>query len=338
MTATRNSGPVGHNGDVSFPYLFPDAGLLAKLERLGLAGGSRVTGTLAGKRRSTSLGGSQEFADYRPYAPGDDIRRIDWNVYGRTGKPYLRQYWDEQELHASLYIDVSESMSGFGGDRGNKLTSALRLAAAIGYAALCGGDRLSVRTFSGQSMDEGVRLAGGRASSLPLFRYLAGHRPQSEASSPAVGSRAKDRTGEANDASGISDLSLPFRLPGRLPRRAGVTWLFTDGWYEEGIAETLLLLKSAGQHVVFVQLLSPEEVDPGLDGELRLIDAELGTGKEVALSSGRLKDYRKALSVYREELRTICANRGIPYAFMDTSRSASDHVGLLATIPNALRL
>lgn len=326
MTATRGSGNVGHTGDESFAYLFPDAGLLAKLERLSLAGGSRIKGTLAGKRRSTSLGGSQEFADYRPYAPGDDIRRIDWNVYGRTGKPYLRQYWDEQELHASLYIDVSRSMSGFGGDHGNKLTSALRLAAAVGYAALCGGDRLTVRTFSGQSMDEGIRLAGGRASSLPLFRYLTGHRPEARATSPPASSESE-----------ISDLSLPFRLPGRLPRRAGVTWLFTDGWYEQGIAETLLSLKSAGQHVVFVQLLSREEIDPRLDGELRLIDAELGTGKEVALSSGRLKNYRQALSAYREELRLICANRGIPYAFMDTSQSVSDHVALLSTIPGTMR-
>lgn len=338
MTATRRPGDVGHNGDASFEYLFPEAGLIAKLERLNLVGGSRVKGTLAGKRRSTSLGGSQEFADYRPYAPGDDIRRIDWNVYGRTGKPYLRQYWDEQELHVSLYIDISDSMSGFGGERHNKLTGALRLAAAVGYAALCGGDRLTVRTFSGQAMDEGVRLAGGRASSLPLFRYLAGHRPKKSGASNDTNTLSNDNTKQQIHGTGSSDLSLPFRLPGRLPRRAGVSWVFTDGWFEQGIAETLLALKSAGQHVVFVQLLSPEEIDPRLDGELRLIDAELGTGKEVALSSGRLKDYRAALSAYREELRTICANRGIPFAFMDTSSSTSDQVALLATIPNTLRL
>jgi uncharacterized protein (DUF58 family) len=338
MTATRRPGEVVHNDDASFAYLFPDAGLLSKLERLSLAAGSRIKGTLAGKRRSTSLGGSQEFADYRPYAPGDDIRRIDWNVYGRTGKPYLRQYWDEQELHVSLYVDVSRSMSAFGGERHNKLTSALRLAAAVGYAALCGGDRLTARTFSGQTMDEGVRLAGGRASSLPLFRYLAGHRPKPFDASDHTTNRSNVDMEQELHGTGNSDLSLPFRSPGRLPRRAGVSWLFTDGWYEQGIAETLLALKSAGQHVVFVQLLSPEEIDPRLDGELRLIDAELGTGKEVALSSGRLKDYRAALSAYREELRTTCANRGIPYAFMDTSRSAPDHVAMLATIPNTLRL
>ncbi|MHA6484304.1 DUF58 domain-containing protein [Paenibacillus sp. strain BS8-2] len=323
---TNSSGSLSND---SFIYLFPDAGLLAKLERMSLVGGSRVKGTLAGKRRSTSLGGSQEFADYRPYAPGDDVRRIDWNVYGRTGKPYLRQYWDEQELYVSLYIDVSRSMADFGGEHGNKLTSALRLAAAVGYAALCGGDRLAVRSFNGSMMDEGIRLAGGRASSLPLFQYLALQRPNSQVSA--------DETTISNDEPAITDLSAAFRSPGRLPRRGGVSWVFTDGWYEQGIAETLLALKSAGQHVVFVQLLSPEEIEPRMDGELRLVDAEIGTGKEVALSAGSLRAYREALASYREELRTICANRGIPYVFIDTSRSLSDAVAMLTTIPNTLR-
>ncbi|OUS69029.1 hypothetical protein B1748_32475 [Paenibacillus sp. MY03] len=358
MTSTKELQQI-KGGDEAFSYLFPESGLLAKLERMSLAGGSRVQGTLAGKRRSTSLGGSQEFADYRPYAPGDDIRRIDWNVYGRTGKPFIRQYWDEQELHATLYIDTSVSMSNFGGVEANKLTCALRLAAAVGYAALCGGDRLSVRTFAGQGMDEGVRLAGGRASSLHLFRYLADQKPsnpaadlpskRSEATAAGIGisdqkpaksasphSINPPETREA-DAS-ISDLSRPFRQPGRLPRRAGVSWVFTDGWYESGIAETLLALAAAGQHVVFVQLLSPQELDPRLDGELRLIDAELGTGKEVALSGGLLRQYRQTLAEFQDELRRQCADRGIPFVFIDTSRSISDIIASLATIPNTLRL
>lgn len=333
MMIHRKSDRIGDQGDASFTYLFPEPGLMAKLERMSLAGGSRVKGTLAGKRRSSSLGGSQEFADYRPYAPGDDVRRIDWNVYGRTGKPFIRQYWDEQELYATLYIDISRSMSGFGGESANKLTCALRLAAAVGYAALCGGDRLTVRAFSGATMDEGVRLSAGRASALPLFQYLAGKRPQ-----PDVFANAALFTSSPDLDATISDLSLPFLQPGRLPRRAGVSWIFTDGWYERGIAETLLALKSAGQHVVFVQLLSPEELDPRLDGELRLIDAELGTGKEVALSAGRIREYKEALTAYREELRSQCANRGIPFVFADTSRPISDLIASLATVPGTLRL
>ncbi|GBG09454.1 putative DUF58 domain-containing protein [Paenibacillus agaridevorans] len=114
--------------------------------------------------------------------------------------------------------------------------------------------------------------------------------------------------------------------------------MFTDGWYESGIAETLLALAAAGQHVVFVQLLSPQELDPRLDGELRLIDAELGTGKEVALSGGLLRQYRQTLAEFQDELRRLCADRGIPFVFIDTSRSISDIIASLATIPNTLRL
>ncbi|MDQ6419149.1 DUF58 domain-containing protein [Paenibacillus sp. LHD-117] len=327
MTTFQKPGYGSGNGDASFTFLFPDPGLLAKLERMSVAGGSRITGTLAGKRRSTSLGGSQEFADYRPYAPGDDVRRIDWNVYGRTGKPFLRQFWDEQELHVHLYIDASESMSGFGGERFNKLTYALRLAASVGYAALCGGDRLSVKRFTADWMDDGLRMATGRASALQLFRYLAKDRVASGA--------AESTSISGND---FSDLSKPFRGSGSLPRRAGASWLITDAWYERGIEETLLALKSAGQHVVLVQVLSPEELDPKLDGELRLIDAELGTSKEVALSAGSLRNYRDALRAYQEELRRICANKGIPFVSVDTSQPLSDTIARLATIPNTLKL
>lgn len=90
------------------PLLPPS--LIPRLERLSIASKRRVRGTTQGKRRSGRLGASLEFADYREYAPGDDIRRFDWGVYARTGRPFVRQYWDEQELHVNLYLDVSASM------------------------------------------------------------------------------------------------------------------------------------------------------------------------------------------------------------------------------------
>jgi len=102
---------TGLSNQEALKLLFPNLSFLTELERMRIRAGHRIKGMLAGKRRSSSLGGSQEFADYRPYSSGDDIRRIDWNVYGRTGKAFIRQYWDEQELQLNLYIDVSQSMA-----------------------------------------------------------------------------------------------------------------------------------------------------------------------------------------------------------------------------------
>lgn len=99
---------------MSAEYLLPPDWMV-RLERMSLGSAKRVAGTLQGKRRSSRLGSSLEFADYRPYAPGDDIRRFDWGVYARTGKPFVRQFMDEQELMVSLYVDCSASMDFAGG-------------------------------------------------------------------------------------------------------------------------------------------------------------------------------------------------------------------------------
>src|SRR5690606_25969989 len=151
-----------------------------RLERLSIASKRRVRGTMQGKRRSSRFGSSLEFADYREYAPGDDIRRFDWGVYSRTGRPFVRQYWDEQELQVSLYVDASASMDfGGGGASGpadgltsddnksdgnqpgrnptgrnkadrNKLIYAKRLAASVGYMALASYDRVQAAVFDSE--------------------------------------------------------------------------------------------------------------------------------------------------------------------------------------------
>lgn len=324
----------GLSSDEALKLLFPDMSVLTQVERLRLAGGGRFRGTMAGKRRSVSLGGSQEFADFRPYAPGDDIRRIDWNVYGRTGRAYVRQYWDEQELHAHLYVDASRSMTFEGGADCSKLQYALRVASLIGYAALVGEDRLSVKSFNEKTMTSELPVVRGRASFPKLFRHMAGlYAASIDEQQNGNSIQAKN----ADPSVRRSDLSVPFRMPGALPRRAGVTWLFTDGMFEEGMRETLLALTASGQQIVFVHLLSPEEIQPKLDGELKLVDSELGTGKEVAVSERLLKEYRSAVAAYREELKATCAEMGAAYAFLDTSRPLAQSIRTLTEIPGVLK-
>lgn len=285
--------------------VFPNASLLAELERMRINAGVRIKGTLAGKRRSSSLGGSQEFADYRPYSPGDDIRRIDWNVYGRTGKAFMRQYWDEQELHVHLYVDVSRSMA-FGDEEENKAYYALRLAACLGYIGLSGDDRVSMQLFRDRIIGELPPLHG-RAASAKLFQFVAETIRQTKEEPPANES-ILDTT----------DMASPFRASAVLPRRAGTTWIFTDAMFEQGIHEALVTFIAARQHVVLVHLLSQDEVEPNLSGELNLIDSERGTGKEVAIGHKLLKEYSEAVASFQHELKRICAELGAVYLFVNT--------------------
>lgn len=323
---------VGMSADEALKLLFPDMSVLTQAERLRLASGGRIRGTMAGKRRSVSLGGSQEFADFRPYAPGDDVRRIDWNVYGRTGRAYVRQYWDEQELHAHLYVDASRSMSFTGGAACSKLQYALQLAALIGYAALVGEDRLTVKAFNESAIETELPVMHGRAAFPKLLQHLA-----ALYAAPASARQAKDSRAKASQAAERSDLSAPFRQPGALPRRAGAAWLFTDAMFEDGMRESLLALTASGQQIVFVHLMSPEEINPSLDGELKLIDSELGTGKEVAISERLLREYRSAVSDYQVELKARCAEMGAAYAFLNTSQPLTQAIQTLTAVPGILK-
>lgn len=286
------------------PLLPPS--LLPRLERLSIASKRRVRGTTQGKRRSGRLGASLEFADYREYAPGDDIRRFDWGVYARTGRPFVRQYWDEQELHVNLYVDISASMD-FGGDKSiggtgvpaaeNKLHYAKSLAAAVGYMALAGYDRVQTSLFASE-VEGKLPPIRGKASAARLFTFLQDAAP-----------------------SGSGDLASALRRPQSIPRQPGMTWIFSDFWLEGGIAslgEMLSFLLAAGQEIVLVQVLSPEELEPKLSGDLRLLDSELGTGKEIALTGKVLEKYGYALQQYTEEIARFCSERGVRYVLAPT--------------------
>jgi hypothetical protein len=133
------------------------------------------------------------------------------------------------------------------------------------------------------------------------------------------------------------DMSIPFRKPGALPRRSGVCWVFSDALYESGVQETLLSLVASGQSVVLVQVLSPEELNPELSGELRLIDSELGTGKEVAISPRILARYREEAAAYQQELKAVCGEKGAVFVPLDTSIPIKTALQRLAAVPGAIQ-
>jgi uncharacterized protein (DUF58 family) len=283
-----------------------DSSLMLRLDSLSLAAKNRVRGTMQGKRRSRQLGSSQEFADYRMYSPGDDTRQFDWNVFGRTGKPFIKQFMDEQELQVNVYIDCSQSMD-FGAGTANKFLYARQLAACIGYIALAGYDRVSARLFSAR-IDRQLPMLRGKGSMHRLVQFLE----------------------EAN-AESSGDLASVMMQPARLPRQPGVTWLFSDFLYESGIEESLSFLLAARQEIVVVQVLSPEEMHPDLTGDLRLIDSESLSGKEVAVTGRVIKAYQEAVRQYTRGLQRFCHERSLTYVLTVTDTP------LLETVQRAFR-
>ncbi|GIP36680.1 DUF58 domain-containing protein [Paenibacillus sp. J2TS4] len=291
-TGSRDGSKSGGSG------LIPEDVLL-RLERSSLWAKGRIRGTMQGKRRSKQMGSSLDFADYRLYTPGDDIRQLDWNAYGRTGKPFIKLYMDEQELQVSLYVDGSASMSFAASSRGvNKYLYARQLAGCVGYAALCGYDRVGIGMFSNQLYAR-LPMMRGKASARRLFNFLA-----------------------QTEARGTGDITALCH-PSALPRRPGMCWVFSDFLYETGVEQALSSLLAAQQEVVVVQVLSPEELNPDLYGDLRLIDVESGGGKEVAISGKIIQQYKAAIRQYTETLRKYCYERGIAYqlALTDTPLS-----------------
>lgn len=296
---------------------------LPRLERLSLDAKRRVAGTLQGKRRSRRIGSSLEFADYRVYSPGDDVRRFDWGVYSRTGKAFVRQFMDEQELTVSLFVDCSASMGAVmssptepstadpEGTKGSpKWLLARQLAASIGYMALSSYDRLQVACYS-RSINARLPIMRGKGSAHRLFSFLQGA-----------------------ETGGEGSLGAALAVPGALPRQPGMTWVFSDFWLEGGEEElfrSLSLLSGTGQEVVLVHVLSREELEPKLSGDLRLVDSETMSGKEVALTGKVLDAYKEELERYRTMLSRVCAERGMSYVLIPADMPLTDAMfGVLA--------
>ena len=286
--------------EVMEALISPD--LMKRLEQLQLLARRRSKSTAKGERRSGARGQSVEFADYRTYVPGDDLRRIDWNLFGRLGRLFLKLYEEERELPVTIYLDSSESMS-FGWV--SKFDFARQVAAAVGYVALCGFDRVTVEPFPLADDQAGLvgelRAVRGRRSAMRFFDNL---------------NRLK--------AGGTADLNQALRL-GAMKRRAqGVIVVLSDFLDPAGYEDGLKSLASRGSEVHAVQILAPEELEPSSYGDLRVIDSETGAEQEVTFGKYRLKAYRATVQNYCRRLQEYCRARGIRYQLAQSDTPIDD--------------
>ncbi len=273
-----------------------DESTLRKLTRLTLVATQVRAGMMKGDRRSVKRGSSIEFADYRDYTPGDDLRRLDWNVYARLDRPYMKLFEEEEDLAVHILIDSSQSMD-WGADENNKFQYALRLAGALGAIALADGDRLTVAILSRGETGLVFGPVRGSQNTLQLLRSL-----------------------ETQKARGTTDLNRSLRDYLLAPRRPGLSILISDLFSKNGHMSGLSQLQSRGHAVTLLHLLAPEELDPPLAGDLRLVDMESGQTQEVSLDGGMRDLYRRKLLAWRDEIQTTCRKRGIRYLGLSTAQ------------------
>jgi len=283
------------------PLLTPE--LLRRLEQFQLLAARRAKSSARGERRSKARGQSVEFADHRNYVPGDDFRYLDWNLYGRLEKLFLKLYEEERELPVRIFLDASESMS-FGEPR--KFDFARQIAAAVGYVALCGFDRVSVIPFP-ENKDEmavrgALRAVRGRKSTLNYFQNIT-----------------------QLTAKGTANFNESLRRGALEARQAGVAVVLSDFLDPAGYESGLTALVGRGFQVNAVQILSPEELSPSTFGDLRLVDAETGGMEEVTFGRYRMSSYQQMVQNFCQRLREFCQGRGISF-FMASSNTALEYL------------
>jgi len=267
------------------------AEFMTRLDRLEILSRKIFVGRMKGERRSKRKGESVEFADYRNYVVGDDLRFLDWNIYARLDNLMLKLFMEEEDLNVTVLLDVSKSMD-WGSP--NKALYVKRVTAALTYIALVNYDRVNLYAYSNVLANVMTGIRGRRMVSR-VIDFLK--------SIPAEG------------GSFFSDVARRFALR---HQGKGVCVVISDFMDKGGYADGFRYLLSRDLDLYAIQVLSPEEIDPGLAGDLKLLDVEDEDVAEVTVSKPLLDKYKKMLTAYCTELKDHCTRRGITYLFTNT--------------------
>ncbi|MBT2688526.1 DUF58 domain-containing protein [Bacillus sp. ISL-47] len=265
--------------------------LLGRLQKRRVVVKTRKRGIHAGSRQSNKFGSSMEFSDFRAYQPGDDIRQIDWNVFGRTQKHYIKRFLDEQELSIAVYLDATSSMTKIQ----SKWEHGKGLAAALSFMVLAGEDRLLYAAIS----SDGIHPVKRKGSVYSRRTFLEIQKYEGVAGSQNFLGCMKDS----------------------LSKKQQLAILVTDGFEPIEDWESLFKkLKGMKQEFWFFQVLANEELNPSYTGDMKLIDSETGTAVNISLNPSILFDYEKRLKEHNKQLEALCKRYGGQYIFAPEAR------------------
>ena len=263
-----------------------DSSFLARLDRLELLSRKTFSGRTAGKRRSCRRGHGVEFVDYRNYVQGDDLRYLDWNIYGRLERLFLKISLQEEDIHVHFLLDASASMS-FGSP--SKFDHARRIAAALAYVALGSLDRVEITSFR-EGLSERLQPCRGKGSIFKIMEFL-------------------DRL-ETEGQTGLLEACRRYRVAEPSP---GVVFLISDFLDPSGFEDALRHFISRRFDLCLVQVLARGEVEPDLSGDLRLVDIETGQAHEVSIGPAVMKRYRRTFDFFCGSLRRFAMERDVAY-------------------------
>jgi len=267
-----------------------DADFLRELEVLRRRLDVRARSGAAGEQVARRRGGSAEFHEHRAYAAGDDLRRVDWLAFARSGTPVIKLFRAEEDVIVRLVLDASASL-GFGDPQ--KLEVARRLTAAVAYLALAGSQRAQLWVAREQAATAFERVSAarrGRGGLGSLLRELAAVQP-----------------------AGSADLARAVDQAVRRSRRPGLFVVVSDFFDSGPVTAALGRARAAGHDVALLQVLAREEVEPSLEGDLLLEDAESGATVEVTLDARAIEAYVLRLTGLVEELRAWARRHGATY-------------------------
>lgn len=274
---------------------------LERLDRLILRNKGGLSGSSTGKRLTNKYGSSLEFADYRPYLPGDDIRRIDWSLYGRSHRLYTRLNRGELDATVNIVIDGSASMDWGGYQKGYR---SLGLALALGYISIRAYDRVAI-AMGTKGVNSFLPPIHGRAALPRIIHFLEGQ-----------------HFGHEGD---LSRLLFSLR---RLLKPQQITVIISDflSPWQPGL-ESLL---AARQQVLAFHVVSPDELEPDWRGAITLVDSETGAKKDVDLDQFTLATYRQGVTQHGQEIQAFCRSRGISFYTYSPAQNPVDFVATIA--------
>lgn len=261
-----------------------DADFFNKLNTLKLSINMRLSQGMGGGRKSNAKGSSVEFSDFREYILGDDIRRIDWNAYGRMDKLFIKQFMEEKEAVFNIFIDTSKSME-FGTEK--KSVRALQIAGALSYIVLNNLDRVYITKVKEDGLTKGKGLTG-RNSYKKIVNDL-----------------------ESIEFDGKTKLSKAIKS--RDIGNRGISIIISDFLDPEGIEDAIKYLSYKKQQIILVQVLSREEIDIDVEGTVNILDMETGEEMKVTLTKNVLEGYRKSLEQLKDSLGKLSRKYHMTY-------------------------
>jgi uncharacterized protein (DUF58 family) len=276
-----------------------DPNFMNRLDSLDVMSRKILHGKLQGERRSKRRGQSVEFADHRPYVAGDDLRFVDWNIYGRLEQLFLKLFIEEQDLTVHIVADASASMTL--GEPSKELFIK-KLTAALGYVSLVNNNRVTISFFADGIKGQLANMRG-RNYLHTMAEYLL-----------------------TTDCEGLSHFDNACRqlVAGRIG--SGVMIVLSDFLFKEGYDSGLRRLIGRQYDLYAIQVLCPQELTPRFTGDLKLLDIEDADAAEITISSALLKYYKRNLTAYCNELKDFCRHRGAVYVLANSADSVESLV------------